>query len=112
VVIQNDDDVNVIYYRAMERYTFRVDGKVQGVWFRRSTMEKAKELGLKGFVQNEPDGSVYVEAEGEKSKLIALVSWCLDGPENAEVFAMTIVKGPAAGYSDFVIREAVEASLV
>jgi acylphosphatase len=96
----------------MERYTFRVDGKVQGVWFRRSTVQKAKELGLTGFVQNEPGGSVYVEAEGEKSKLMALVSWCLDGPDDAGVVAMTIVKGPAAGHTIFEIREAATANLV
>jgi acylphosphatase len=95
-----------------ERYTFRVDGKVQGVWFRRLAMEKARELGLTGFVQNENDGSVYVEAEGNKSELIALVSWCLDGPENAEVSAMTIVKSPPAGHSTFEIREASEATLL
>lgn len=89
----------------MERYTFRVDGKIQGVWFRKSTLQKARELGLKGFVQNEPDGSVYVEAEGPKEQLIALVSWCLDGPEHANVSAMTLVKSPAYGYEDFVIKE-------
>jgi acylphosphatase len=94
----------------MERYTFRVDGKVQGVWFRQSTMNKAKELGLTGFVQNESGGSVYVEAEGEKKNLIALISWCLDGPEQANVVAMTLVKSPAAGYEKFEIREASQLS--
>jgi acylphosphatase len=95
-----------------ERYTFRVDGKVQGVWFRRLTLQKAEELGLTGFVQNEPDGSVYVEAEGQKAELIALVSWCLDGPDHAEVSAMTIVKSPPVGYTSFEIKEAVEATLL
>jgi len=42
-----------------------VKGRVQGVGFRYSAMEAAEELGIKGFVRNMPDGSVYIEAEGE-----------------------------------------------
>ena len=46
-----------------------VTGKVQGVWFRDSTLKKAHELGVKGFVKNQPDGSVYIEAEGTPSAI-------------------------------------------
>ena len=49
--------------QAMEHYQFRITGKVQGVFYRQTAMEKATELGLKGFARNEPDGSVYIEAE-------------------------------------------------
>ena len=42
-----------------------VKGRVQGVGFRFSTVREAEELGIKGFVENRMDGSVYIEAEGE-----------------------------------------------
>lgn len=63
----------------------RVRGKVQGVFFRKSTEEKAKELGLKGWVRNESDGSVYLEAQGPEEEVRSLISWCHDGPPQAEV---------------------------
>ena len=47
----------------------KVYGKVQGVGFRYYTHKKANELGLNGFVKNKPDGSVYIEAEGEENNL-------------------------------------------
>lgn len=88
----------------MERYTMRIDGRVQGVWFRQSTANKAKELKLNGYVENEPGGSVYVEAEGSKDSLIQLISWCLNGPDQADVKGVTIVKVPLAGYDSFEIK--------
>jgi len=50
-------------------YNIIVTGKVQGVWFRKYTKEKADNLGIFGFVQNEFKGSVYIEAEGSKKDL-------------------------------------------
>ena len=63
----------------------RVHGKVQGVFFRASTEEKAKELGLNGFVQNEADGTVYLEAEGDAETLRKLEQWVHEGPKAARV---------------------------
>lgn len=63
----------------------RVHGKVQGVFFRASTQEKAQELGLTGFVQNEPDGTVYLEAEGDATALEKLRQWAHEGPRRAKV---------------------------
>jgi len=62
-----------------------VEGKVQGVWFRASTQEKALELGVTGWVQNLPDGRVEVLACGEKEKIAALHEWLKRGPELARV---------------------------
>ena len=61
-----------------------VQGRVQGVWFRKSTKEFAVELGLRGWVRNLPDGRVELMAQGERAG--ELRSWVLGGgPPTARV---------------------------
>ncbi len=67
------------------RARVRVDGRVQGVAFRASTVDEARQLGVAGFVRNLPDGSVELEAEGEPAPVEALVRWCRRGPPSARV---------------------------
>jgi acylphosphatase len=62
-----------------------VTGRVQGVFFRASTLERAQSLNLTGWVKNLPDGSVEVMAEGSRYALEDLVTWCRQGPPDAEV---------------------------
>lgn len=62
-----------------------VHGRVQGVFYRASTQEKAIELGLTGWVKNRVDGSVELVAEGDREKVEELAEWCRVGPERAEV---------------------------
>ena len=62
-----------------------VDGLVQGVAFRAYATDEARRLGVRGWVRNLPDGRVELEAEGERSALEALVSWCGHGPPAARV---------------------------
>ena len=62
-----------------------IHGKVQGVFFRASTKDKAIELGLKGFVRNKPDETVEVIAEGPEKQLRELVAWCHEGPDHSIV---------------------------
>lgn len=81
----------------------KVIGKVQGVWFRAATQEKAIALGLSGFVKNENDGSVYLEAEGEKEKLDELVKWCHIGPPKASVKKVEVKQGEMKNFKKFVI---------
>jgi len=69
----------------MKHWNIKVTGKVQGVFFRASTKAVADQLGIKGFVINEPDGSVYIEAEGDKFGLESLIDFCNEGPEDAVV---------------------------
>ena len=69
----------------MKHWNIRVRGKVQGVFFRASTKAVADQLGVKGFVLNESDGSVYIEAEGDSFALESLLGFCQEGPEHAEV---------------------------
>ncbi len=62
-----------------------VSGKVQGVWFRAGTQDKANELGLTGWARNLPDGRVEVVACGERDKIRDLHEWLKQGPELANV---------------------------
>ena len=62
-----------------------VEGRVQGVFYRHSTVEAARALGLCGWVRNLPDGRVELEASGNKAKLEELVRWCRTGPPHASV---------------------------
>lgn len=83
----------------------QVRGKVQGVFFRKSTQEQAKKLGLTGFVQNMPDRSVYLEAEGEAQAVKALLTWCHQGPPMACVDTVEVEESrPLGTFSDFEIR--------
>jgi acylphosphatase len=67
---------------------YRVLGKVQGVFFRRSAQIEAMRLRLRGFARNLPDGSVEVFAQGESSALDALGLWLQRGPRGARVEAV------------------------
>ncbi len=62
-----------------------VKGKVQGVFFRATTREKAHEFNLKGWVKNLSDGNVEIMAAGEKENLNKLVEWCKIGSKGAIV---------------------------
>ena len=88
----------------MTHLNIKVTGKVQGVWFRRSTLLEAQKLGVSGFVRKEPDGSVYIEAEGNEEQLKALLDWCSHGPELARVDKVESVEGTLAGFTVFQQR--------
>ena len=87
----------------MVHFKIRIEGKVQAVWFRVSTKEEADRLGLAGFVRNEPDGSVYVEVEGERGNLDAFVKWCHLGSEQSEVIKVSVHEGEIVGFRSFNI---------
>lgn len=79
----------------------RVIGKVQGVFFRASTKAKADELSIKGFVRNEPGGSVYIEAEGEIGNINQFLDWCKEGPPRSRVDNLDVQEAKVTGYSNF-----------
>ena len=68
---------------------FVVTGKVQGVFFRASTVRIAEKLGLRGFARNLPDGRVEVLALGEPASLANLAEWLREGPPLASVSTVT-----------------------
>jgi len=63
----------------------KIYGRVQGIGFRYATREKARELGVKGWVKNLPTGNVYVEAEGGEEPLEKFLDFCRRGPAWSEV---------------------------
>ena len=81
----------------------KVSGKVQGVFFRASTQETADAFQVKGFVRNEPDGSVYIEAEAPEEKLEQFIQWCRRGPARANVQECKVVEGTLKNFSRFVV---------
>jgi acylphosphatase len=89
---------------VVERVRITVRGLVQGVSFRWHTRRQALALGLTGEVSNRPDGSVVIEAEGERATLEALVAWAREGPPHAVVAVAEVVWGRADGaFRDFLI---------
>ena len=86
-------------------YNVKVEGRVQGVFFRVSTQKEAVRLGLKGFVRNEYDGSVYIEVEGNQEKIDRLLTWIgLGGPPQGEVHNYDCDEGDFRNFRSFEIR--------
>jgi len=81
----------------------RVTGRVQGVFFRVSTQNKALALGIAGTVRNEPDGSVFIEAEGKGADLDRFVEWCRQGPPHAVVKRLDVTEAEPRGHAGFTI---------
>ncbi|MDH7507062.1 MAG: acylphosphatase [Candidatus Thermoplasmatota archaeon] len=81
-----------------------ISGRVQGVWFRASTKEKAEELGLTGWVRNTPDGNVEAIFEGEEEVVKKMLTWCHHGPPMAKVEDVIVKKQKPIGFKEFSIR--------
>lgn len=81
-----------------------VRGTVQGVGFREATVARAGELGVLGWVRNEDDGAVVVQAEGPEEAVDALVEWLGEGPRGAEVAEVGVEKTKVEGHEQFAIR--------
>lgn len=91
---------------SKKHLTMRIFGKVQGVFFRVTTKEHAERLGITGFVRNEPDGSVLIEAEGTAAHMKEFSQWCSEGPEGAIVESIIDEEGKVEGYTAFEIEYA------
>ena len=86
----NEEPKTTFYQKEEQLLTrecrlFRVEGRVQGVWFRESTRREAQPLGITGYAQNMADGSVQVLACGEPDALDRLAQWLKQGPPMAQV---------------------------
>ena len=69
----------------MSRKAFKISGQVQGVGFRYHTLNKSRELRLKGYVRNLSDGNVYCLADGDSASIDQLEAWLWKGPSYSMV---------------------------
>ncbi|MGC9079628.1 MAG: acylphosphatase [Nanopusillaceae archaeon] len=78
-------------------------GKVQGVGFRKFVYENAIKLGIKGYVKNNPDGTVEAWFEGDEHNINKIIELCRIGPSRARVEKVCIENFENKGYNDFSI---------
>jgi acylphosphatase len=69
-----------------------VSGRVQGVFYRKSAQQRARELGVTGHARNRPDGSVEVLAVGEPAAVEAFVAWLWQGSSTSRVTAVEVLE--------------------
>jgi acylphosphatase len=67
-----------------------IEGRVQGVFFRASTRDEARKLGINGWVRNLPNGDVEALFEGDKSNVTRMLAWCYKGPPYAVVYKVNV----------------------
>jgi acylphosphatase len=79
----------------------RIDGFVQGVYFRAELRERARSLGIAGWVRNTEDGAVEAVLEGEDVRVESIVSWCRRGPSGARVDEVAVEWEKPAGERGF-----------
>ncbi len=88
----------------MKRAHLLIKGVVQGVFYRSSARQVARQLNLTGWVKNLPDGRVEIVAEGEEKKLEEFIKWCHKGPPSAIVDEVKVTYSEALGeFNDFFI---------
>jgi acylphosphatase len=87
------------------RVHLKIEGRVQGVYFRASTVAQAQRLGLTGWVMNSYDGAVEIVAEGGRASLEQLEYWCHHGPPGAQVTHVEVQwEQPQDTFTGFTIR--------
>ncbi len=80
-----------------------ISGKVQGVFYRQSTRDKARELGITGTVRNNPDGTVTIVATGMPAQLEQLIAWSREGPPSAQVSRVEVKNESLQTFNGFSI---------
>jgi len=82
----------------------RISGRVQGVFYRAFTQERARALGVNGFVRNIPGGGVEAMLEGERKSVGELLKAMKSGPTGAIILGMEFSELESKGYEDFEIK--------
>lgn len=88
---------------GIRHLNIKITGKVQGVGFRETTKIIANQMSVNGFVRNEKDGSVYIEAEAESVFLEEFINWCNEGPDRSRVESVAVSDGEVKNYRNFEI---------
>lgn len=83
---------------------FLVSGQVQGVFFRASTQDTARQLGLTGWVRNLADGRVELVACGEDAQVKQLEKWLWQGPRQARVEQVAVQETATESCVGFSVR--------
>ncbi|MDF2460624.1 MAG: acylphosphatase, partial [Candidatus Saccharibacteria bacterium] len=78
-------------------------GKVQGVYFRDTAKRRAIKFGISGFARNQPDGTVYIEAEGDDDAVAQYIAWCHEGSRQAVVEDVAVTEHQPVGHQGFRI---------
>jgi acylphosphatase len=81
-----------------------VHGRVQGVFFRDSTHERALSLGVGGWVRNRSDGAVEAVFEGSPGDVQAMVDFCSHGPSSADVEDVDVTEQDPEDLHSFEVR--------
>jgi acylphosphatase len=84
--------------------SIKISGKVQGVGFRYFALDAARKTGINGYVRNETDGTVFIEAEGTQEQLDIFISLCRKGPGRSMVTNIVYQSSPVMGHNSFIIR--------
>lgn len=87
----------------MKHLRIRITGRVQGVTFRYTTKVVADQMGIKGIIRNEKDGSVYIEAEGDDTLLEVFLEWCHEGPDRAIIEKVETETAELKNYRNFEV---------
>ena len=85
----------------MRRVHVSIEGRVQGVFFRASCVERAREFGLAGWVRNALDGTVEAEFEGASDAVEQMMAWCREGPPHAHVDRVDVREDALTGEQGF-----------
>jgi acylphosphatase len=88
----------------LKRAEVTVRGMVQGVFFRVETRDRARSLGLSGWVTNARDGTVRAAFEGDEERVQSMVDWCGRGPRGAHVDDVEVTWTDPEGEIGFSIR--------
>jgi acylphosphatase len=82
-----------------------VTGRVQGVFYRATCIDRARTLRLGGWIRNLPDGRVEAAFEGAPDDVAAILAWCRRGPPRSRVDAIAVDEEPAVGEEAFRVAE-------
>lgn len=88
----------------LKNLQIKVSGRVQGVGFRYFAKCQAEKLNIKGFVQNQTDGSVYLEVEQEAEILNKFLAWCKKGSPWSKISNVDVKNGDVKNFTKFVIE--------
>lgn len=89
----------------MPQALLKIQGRVQGVFYRSYAQEEAQALGLTGYIQNLPDDSVEALIQGPRAQIEMFIKWCREGSPSAKVEDIKIQwQKPKKELKEFYIR--------